>query len=125
MKIIIALTILLLTASAFAQVKEPEKPIDEKPIEEVKPIEELEVEKTKDPLIKTTLTTLVAKQVTDSKAFTVPIKDVVFVDSAETKEVRGIVHHRHHKWGYDTLIIIDDVTVRGKTINGVFTCEGK
>ena len=117
MKIIIALTILLLTVPLYAQVKEPEKPIDEKPIEEVI--------KTKDPIIKTTLTTLVAKQVTDSKAFTVPIKDVVFVDSAETKEVRGIVHHVHRAWGYDTLIIIDDVTVRGKTINGVFTCEGK
>ena len=122
MKIIIALTILLLTVPLYAQVKDIKEPVDEKPIEEVKPIE---VERTKDPIIKTTLTTLTAKQATDRKAFTLPIKDVVFVDSAETKEVRGIVHHVHRAWGYDTLIIIDDVTVRGKTINGVFTCEAK
>ena len=116
MKILI-LILVLIAFPLWAQVKDIKEPVDEKPVEEVI--------KTKDPIIKTTFTTLVAKQVTDSKAFTVPIKDVVFVDSEETKEVRGIVHHVHRAWGYETLIIIDDVTVRGKTINGMFTCEAK
>ena len=87
-----------------------------------KPIEQFtEIQKTKEPACKVLLTSAISKQVADKKAFQLDVKDWKFVDDEETKEVRGIIHHHYSGDGADTLIIIDGVEVRGRTVNGIMT----
>jgi len=114
MKILI-LILVLIAFPLWAQEKDI-KPIDEKPIEQF-----TEIQKTKEPACKVLLTSAISKQVADKKAFQLDVKDWKFVDDEETKEVRGIIHHHYSGDGADTLIIIDGVEVRGRTVNGIMT----
>lgn len=114
MKTVIIIIVCLIAFPAYGQI------VKDKQIEQF-----TEIQKTKEPACKVLLTSAIAKQVADKKAFQLDVKDWRFVDNEETKEVKGIIHHHYRGDGADTLIIIDDLEVRGRTINGVMTVEPK
>ena len=108
MKTVIIIIVCLIAFPAYGQI------VKDKQIEQF-----TEIQKTKEPACKVLLTSAIAKQVADKKAFQLDVKDWRFVDDEET--IKGIIHHHYRGDGADTLIIIDGVEVRGRTVNGIMT----